>query len=197
MFGSNCYLVGCERTGAAVVVDPGAEGKRILAEIKALGVTAKYIINTHGHIDHIGANSRLKESLGAPILLHRADLEIYRNPGIGLKIVTGRQPEPDRFIEDGDQICFGDKAISVFETPGHTGGSVCLELDGIVFTGDTLFAGSIGRTDLAGGSFQQIMKSIANRLITLPPETLIYPGHGPATKMAAEIKYNPFVRRLI
>lgn len=197
MFGANCYLAGCEETRAAVVIDPGAEGKRILAEIKSLGITVKYIINTHGHIDHIGANARLRESLDAPILLHREDLEIYRNPGFGLHIVAGRKPVPDSFITDGDRISFGEKEITVIETPGHTRGSVCLKLGKAVFTGDTLFAGSIGRTDLAGGSFQKIMESIGNRLVTLPPDNVIYPGHGPASSIAAEIKTNPFVRRLL
>lgn len=197
MFGANCYLTGCEETGEAVVIDPGAEGKRILAEIRSLGITVKYIINTHGHIDHIGANARLRESLDAPILLHRNDLEIYRNPGFGLNIVVGRQPAPDGFIADGDRICFGVKEIAVIETPGHTRGCVCLKLGESVFTGDTLFAGSIGRTDLAGGSFKQIMESIGSRLITLPPDTVIYPGHGPSSTMEVEIKSNPFVRRLL
>ncbi len=193
MFGTNCYLVGCSQTHEGVVIDPGAEGKRIIKEIRDAGLKIKYIINTHGHIDHIGANSRLKEAFGAPILLHRKDLEIYQNPGFGLGLVVGKQPQPDRFIKEGDRIYFGRLSLQVLETPGHTPGGVSLYMPGAVFSGDTLFAGSIGRTDLAGGSFHQIIQSIKERLLVLPPETAVYPGHGPATTIRAEARSNPFI----
>jgi hydroxyacylglutathione hydrolase len=194
MFGTNCYLVGCPVTKEGVVIDPGAEGKRILNEIQALGLNIKYIINTHGHVDHIGANSRLKEALGAPVLLHQDDFELYRNPGFGLGLVVGKQPQPDRFIQEGDRISFGQLEFEVLETPGHTKGGISLCLPDAVFTGDTLFAGSIGRTDLAGGSYKEIIRSIKERLVTLPPETLVYPGHGPGSTIGEEARYNPFIR---
>jgi hydroxyacylglutathione hydrolase len=194
MFGTNCYLVGCPETKEAVVIDPGAEGKRVLNEIQGLGLSIKYIINTHGHVDHIGANSRLKEALGAPILLHREDLSLYQNPGFGLGLVIGKQPQPDRFIQEGDRISFGRLEFEVLETPGHTKGGISLHLPGAVFTGDTLFAGSIGRTDLAGGSFTEIMRSINERFMTLPAETLVYPGHGPGSTIGEEAQFNPFIR---
>ncbi|HOL17215.1 MAG TPA: MBL fold metallo-hydrolase [Bacillota bacterium] len=193
MFGTNCYLVGCSQTKEGVVIDPGAEGKRIIKEIKEAGIKIKFIINTHGHVDHIGANSRLKEALGAPVLLHRRDLEIYQNPGFGLGLVVGKQPQPDRFIKEGDRINFGRLSLQVIETPGHTPGGVSLYMPGAVFSGDTLFAGSIGRTDLAGGSFHEIIQSIKKRLLVLPPDTVVYPGHGPASTIGDEARSNPFV----
>ncbi len=194
MFGTNCYLVGCAETQEGVVIDPGADGKRILNEIQGLGLKIKYIINTHGHVDHIGANSRLKEALGVPILLHQEDFELYRNPGFGLGLVLGKQPQPDRFIQEGERISFGKLELEVLETPGHTKGGISLLLPGAVFTGDTLFAGSIGRTDLAGGSYKEIMRSIKERLVTLPPKTLVYPGHGPGSTIGEEAQFNPFIR---
>lgn len=195
MFATNCYLVGCPKTGEGIVIDPGAEGRRILAEIKNQGLTIKCIVNTHGHVDHIGANARLKEALKAPILLSEKDLALYRNPGFGLSAVVGKQPAPDRLIREGDRISFGLLECRVLETPGHTRGGVCLSLEGVVFTGDTLFAGSIGRTDLAGGSFTQIIKSIREKLLVLPPQTEIYPGHGPASTIGEEAGGNPFLQR--
>ena len=194
MFATNCYLVGCPDTGEGVVIDPGAEAKRILQEINNLNLKVKHIINTHGHVDHVGANARLKEALGAPILLNRKDLKLYRNPGFGLGLVVGKQPPPDRFIAEGDQIICGSLKFTVIETPGHTQGGVCLLTEGALFSGDTLFAGSIGRTDLAGGSFEEIVRSIKERLLVLPPDTVVYTGHGPGTTIADEISGNPFVR---
>lgn len=193
MFATNCYLVGCPDTGEGIVIDPGAEGKRILQVIENLNIKVKYIINTHGHVDHVAANGRLKEALGAPILLNGKDLSLYQNPGFGLGLVIGKQPPPDRFIDEGDHISCGSLEFLVMETPGHTPGGVCLFGQGVLFSGDTLFAGSIGRTDLAGGSFEEIIRSIKERLLVLPPDTVVYPGHGPKSAIGDEIRGNPFV----
>ncbi|MEW5783588.1 MAG: MBL fold metallo-hydrolase [Bacillota bacterium] len=195
MFSTNCYLVGCSDTLEGVIIDPGAEGKRILGEIKKLRLSIKAIINTHGHVDHVGANGKLKEALQVPILLHRNDIDIYQRPGFGLGAVTGKQPKPDRFIREGDTIDCGNLKLMVLDTPGHTGGSVSLYLKGAVFTGDTLFAGSIGRTDLAEGSFNTIMRSIRGRLMLLPAQTAVYPGHGPVSTIGEEARTNPFINR--
>jgi len=194
MFGTNCYLAACPETNEGVVIDPGAEGKRILNEINELGLKILYIINTHGHVDHIGANARLKDALNVPVLLHREDLGIYRNPGFGLGLVVGKQPPPDRYVQEGEHICFGNLTLQVIETPGHTRGGISLYMPGAVFTGDTLFAGSIGRTDLAGGSFSVLMQSIRDRLLPLPPGTRVYPGHGPESTIGEEVRGNPFIR---
>ena len=193
MFATNCYIVSCPDTNEALVIDPGAEGKSIIAQVDRLGLIVKCIINTHAHVDHIGANGKLKQDYSAPILLNRKDLELYRNPGFGLKLILKKQPLPDQFLAEGDEITFGNLKLQVLETPGHTEGGICLLGSGAVFCGDTLFAGSIGRTDLAGGSYDSLMKSIESKLLTLPPETKVYPGHGPATTIKAEASGNPFL----
>ena len=193
MFATNCYLVSCRETGEGVVIDPGAGGKRILHQIRKQGLGIKAIINTHGHIDHTGANGRLKEALKAPLLFPEKDLSIYRNPGFGLGVIMGKPAEPDRLLGEGEQIPVGRGTLAVLETPGHTRGSISLYSDGIVFTGDALFAGSVGRTDLAGGSHSLLIRSIREKLMVLPPQTQVYPGHGPATTIEAEKRGNPFL----
>ncbi len=193
LFATNCYLVGCLETREGIVIDPGAEGKKILHEIEKRGLKIKGIVNTHGHIDHTGANSRLKEALKAPLMLPEKELETYRNPGFGLKIFLRKPAAPDRLLREGDHLYFGRKAFVVLETPGHTAGSISLYGEGVVFTGDALFAGSIGRTDLAGGSHPALISSIKEKLMVLPPCTLVYPGHGPATSIETEARNNPFL----
>lgn len=193
MFATNCYIVACSETKEGVIIDPGAQGKEILQTIKSMGLTIKYIVNTHGHVDHIGANGMIKEALKLPILLNEKDMDIYRNPGYGLGIAASKQPEPDCFIKDGDRISFGKMDFKVIETPGHSRGCVSLLTEGAVFTGDTLFAGSIGRTDLPGGSFESIIKSIEEKLMVLSPETVVYPGHGPYSTIGEEARSNPFI----
>lgn len=193
MFATNCYLVACSVTREALVIDPGADGSGIMDRIKASKLDVKYIINTHGHIDHIGANAKLKAELKVPLLLSEKDLELYHNPGFGLGLVLRKQPLPDHYMVDGEKLKFGHKTLTVMETPGHTAGGVSLLVENALFCGDTLFAGSIGRTDLAGGSYDTLLKSIHQRIMILPPDTAIYPGHGPQTTVAAEAVTNPFL----
>lgn len=193
MFATNCYIVSCPDTNEAVIIDPGAEGKSIKALVDKLDLRIKYIVNTHAHVDHIGANGKLKQEYSVPILLNRKDLELYQNPGFGLKLILKKQPLPDQFIAEGDEVSFGKIKLKVLETPGHTEGGICFLGKRAVFCGDTLFAGSIGRTDLAGGSYDSLIKSIKSKLLTLPPETKVYPGHGPATTVKAEVSGNPFL----
>ncbi len=193
MFATNCYLVSCPETGEGLILDPGAEGKRILQQIEKSGLKIKGIVNTHGHIDHTRANGRLIEALKVPLLLPEKDLETYRNPGFGLGILFGKSPKPDRLLKEGEEIPFGNENLTVLETPGHTKGSISLYSKGLVFSGDTLFAGSIGRTDLAGGSYKLLIRSIKEKLLVLPPQTVVYPGHGPATTIEKEMRSNPFL----
>jgi len=194
IFATNCYLVGCPETGEGIVVDPGAGGRRILEAIERSGLNIRAIVNTHGHIDHTGANGRLKQALQVPLLLPEKELASYQNPGFGLKLIFGKPTPPDGLLREGEQLSFGERRLEVLETPGHTGGSISLYGHDAVFTGDALFAGSIGRTDLAGGSHDLLLHSIREKLLVLPPHTAVYPGHGPATTIGAEALGNPFLR---
>jgi hydroxyacylglutathione hydrolase len=180
---TNCYVVGCEETKEAAVIDPGleseAEAELILDYIKQNGFRIKYIINTHGHPDHISGNAAMKEATGAPILIHeKADDRV----------------EADRKLRDGDVISVGNFKLTVLHTPGHTPCGICLLGDNVVFTGDSLFAGSIGRTDFPGGSFQQLIKSIKTKLLPLPDNFKVYPGHESSSTIGDEKIYNPFLQ---
>jgi glyoxylase-like metal-dependent hydrolase (beta-lactamase superfamily II) len=195
-FAANCYLIACEETREGIIIDPGAEPKQILKMVEDAGVTVKYIINTHGHVDHVAANEEVRTATGAPILVHEADGEMCKKPNASLAAFIGKVKlaEPDRLLKEGDEISVGNLTVKVLETPGHTKGSVTLVVDNKLFTGDTLFAGSIGRTDLPGGSFEEIIRSIKEKLLPYPDDTVAYPGHGPETTIGDEKRYNPFLR---
>jgi hydroxyacylglutathione hydrolase len=197
MIQTNCYLAGCEETDQGVVIDPGDEAGRILTEIKAAGLTIKYILNTHAHFDHIMANGPLVKVTGAPLALHPLDLPLLRQNGgaalFGLQAPPS--PEPDLELAEGDTITFGHYTLRVLFTPGHTPGHVSFyEADaGVIFDGDVLFAGGIGRTDLPGGDYETLLASINDKLMVLPDETLVYSGHGPVTTIGRERAGNPWL----
>lgn len=195
-FAANCYLIACDETREGILIDPGAQAKRILNMVADENVDVKYIINTHGHVDHVGANAEVREALGAPLLIHEADSAMCKKPNDSLAAFVGgmKLAEPDRLLKGGDKITVGTLTVEVIETPGHTKGCITLLADGVLFTGDTLFSGSIGRTDLPGGSFEEIIQSIKEKLLVFPDETVVYPGHGPKTTIGDEKKYNPFLR---
>jgi glyoxylase-like metal-dependent hydrolase (beta-lactamase superfamily II) len=192
----NCYFLINEKEKYAAVVDPGDEGERIFNAIKRYGVEVLYIINTHGHMDHIGANLYIKEKTGAQILIHPEDAPMLTNAHKNLSVLVGdsvESPAADGLLEDGMVIELGEEKIEVRHTPGHTKGGICLITSAGAITGDTLFAGSIGRTDLQGGSLPQLLKSIKEQLLTLPEDTIIYPGHGPSSTIGFEKKNNVFL----
>lgn len=180
---TNCYVVGCEGTKEAVVIDPGleteTEAEEILDFIKEKGLHIKYIVNTHGHSDHTAGNTVIKEATSAPILIHESDASYI---------------QPDRKLRDGDVIHVGCLKLVVLHTPGHTKGSISLLGDNVVFTGDTLFSGAIGRTDFPGGSYQELIQSIRSKLLSLPDAVEVYPGHESPTNLGKEKKNNPFLQ---
>ncbi len=200
MLQTNCYLLADHESEKAVVIDPGAEGKRICSRLGELGLELSAILVTHAHFDHTMAAWTLKKRCGGQIYLNSEDsnslLEVIF--GLAARFFPEIRPvspdEVDRTLAHGDRLEFGPIRIDVLSTPGHTPGHVSFYLGdrGIVFSGDLIFAGSIGRTDLAGGSFQQLMDSVRAKLFALPDETVIYPGHGPSTTVGREKKHNPF-----
>jgi glyoxylase-like metal-dependent hydrolase (beta-lactamase superfamily II) len=195
---ANCYILWDSSDLSAVVVDPGHDGEVIEKEVKKQGLEVKYIINTHGHFDHIGAAGYLRERLGVKLAIHTKDvplLEAATVQGSYFNVETPPQRAPEVFLEDGTLIEAGSLSIKVLHTPGHTEGGVCLyvEDEGVLFTGDTLFAGSVGRTDLPGGSFETLMNSIREKILPLGDSVRVFPGHGPETTVGEEKSLNPFI----
>ncbi len=195
----NCTLLGDEATGEAIVIDPGDEISRIHQRINDLGLKVKQILVTHAHIDHVGGALRLKRLTGGPILLNENDLPLLQmmaQQAAWLGIAPPETTPPDESLTDGMRVGLSAYPAQVLHTPGHTQGSVCLHFVPLkmVIAGDTLFARSIGRTDLPGGDYGQIIDSIHTRLLTLPDETRVIPGHGPATTIGEERHANPFLR---
>jgi len=194
-FSTNCYIVGVEAGGEGMIIDPGDKAGRILKRVEEHRLDIKQIVLTHGHIDHTGALKKVKEKTGAGVAVHADDAEILgKQPmGIVLGLFYPNPPPPDRLLQDGDVIEVGGLRFKVLHTPGHTQGGICLVGEGVVFSGDTLFDHSIGRTDLAGGDYDKLMGSIQTKLMMLPDETIVYPGHGGQTTIGVERRENPYI----
>lgn len=192
---ANCFIIGCEKTRKAAVIDPGDDSSQILMKLAEHKLTVEYIINTHGHFDHVGANRKLKEATGAKLVIHALDqsmLKVLSETSAAFGLSVENSPPPDQTVQDGDIIKFGEIILTVLHTPGHTPGGISLHTDGVVFVGDTLFAGSIGRTDFPGGDFNTLISSIRNKLYSLGDQVIVYTGHGPETTIGREKRSNPF-----
>ena len=204
-FGVMTYLVACPETKEAVVIDPAGEEERIKALIDQNGYKVKFILNTHGHADHVVANERLKKMLSVPTCMHESDDRFFSKKDVreqSAKELGLPPPEPvDRTLRDGDIIEVGHLKIEVIHTPGHTPGSVCFLVNGNLFTGDTLFVGAAGRTDLTGASLERLLESIEKRLLVLPKETVIWPGHHygdtPTSTIGREMEENIYITDFI
>jgi len=195
-----CYILSCETSGQAVIIDPGGDEELLLKAVETQKLSVVYIILTHGHPDHVCGNRRLKEATGASIVMHEADDDFFHQPNIknyfsmlGLE----ESPPTDLTVTEGDFITFGQESLQVIHTPGHTPGGMCLYNAPHLITGDTLFVGGIGRTDFPGGSHQELISSIVQKLLILPPETIVWPGHGyggSRSTIQQESLSNPYLR---
>lgn len=198
--GVNCYIVGDAKTREAIIVDPGGNARDILDTLRREQVKPVAIVNTHAHFDHLIALNQVREKTGAPFWIHAAEAPVLASAQLGARMFgfAMAQPKPaDRLLHDGEVMNLGALSLQVLHTPGHTPGGICLRGDTFVIVGDTLFQGSIGRTDLPGGDYATLMASIRDKLMPLPDETVVYPGHGERTTMGEEKVLNPFLRPLI
>ena len=193
---ANCYIIYCKDTNEGIIIDPGDEPDRILDKIKNKGLKIKYIILTHGHGDHIGAVKKVMKRLNIPLLAHEDEKELLMDAAKNLSNIMVFGPTElmaDKLLKDGDVIEFGNLKAEIIHTPGHTAGGICIKVGNNLITGDTIFKGSIGRTDLYSGDYRTLIKSIKNKLLLLDNKMVILPGHGEASTIGNEKVSNPFL----
>ncbi|MBW1649839.1 MAG: MBL fold metallo-hydrolase [Deltaproteobacteria bacterium] len=194
---ANCFIIGCEETKKALVIDPGDDVEQILIELTENNLKLEYILNTHGHFDHAGGNNQLKSATGAEIMIHKEDapfLNVISAKAKMFGLSATDSPAADKFLEEGDIITCGTITAKVIHTPGHSPGGLSFAIDNMLFVGDTLFDGSIGRTDFDGGDYNTLIKNIQNKLFAYDDDTKVYTGHGPSTTIGKEKRYNPFCK---
>jgi hydroxyacylglutathione hydrolase len=194
-----CYIVACEKEKEGLIIDPAGDEQYILSKVNELGISVKYVVNTHAHADHTCGNSIILARTGAPLVMHEADAnQLLSSMNQAFSMALGKKPSPKAgiLVRDGDILRIGQCVLQVIHTPGHSPGSICLYGEGNLFTGDTLFVGAVGRTDLEGGSFSVLINSL-RKLLTLPPETRVWPGHDygdrPVSTLAYERETNPYI----
>ncbi len=195
-----CYLVYDEGTGEGILIDPAGNEEELVRYLKTKGISLLYIVNTHGHADHTCGNEKIRQATGAKVVLHETDDIFYQKPEAQFfaRSMGFQSPGPaDLRVKDGDEVSFGNLKMKFIHTPGHTKGSCCILVDGNLFTGDTLFVGAVGRTDLPGGSMKELVNSLLKLVKTLPPETVVWPGHDygdqPSSTLAREARKNPYI----
>ena len=194
----NCYVLKDEETNEGIIIDAGDNGQEILAYVRDNGIDVTFLVNTHGHWDHIGAVDVLRDALGVQLAIHREDapmLTAGEEEMAVYSVFVGKKKPAEILLEDGDVINFGKSSLKVIHTPGHTKGGICLYGGGCLFSGDTLFASSVGRTDLPGGDYHEILHSVNVALAQVADETKVYPGHGPASRMGRERRCNPYLQQ--
>jgi glyoxylase-like metal-dependent hydrolase (beta-lactamase superfamily II) len=190
---ANCYILACDKTKEAAIIDPGADVPLVKKAIEEIHAKPRFIINTHGHADHIAAN----KDLGLPVMIHSLDAGFLNNPFKNMSAFFGffvTSPAAGHLLKDAEKITLGEMTLEVVHTPGHTPGSICIKTDSVIFTGDTLFKCGVGRTDLAGSSEKDLFNSIKNKLLVLDDNIAVYPGHGPSSTIGEERKNNPFLQ---
>lgn len=199
IYAVNCYVLGDKATNKAVVIDPGGDVDRIIKMLEDNDLKLEYIMLTHAHVDHIGGVEELINRTGIPVYMHKDDLYMLmdgranQSIALGGPVVEAETDKPIKFVEDGDVLELGELKLSIIHTPGHTEGGICIQVGDFIFTGDTLFANSIGRSDLEGGNEEKLMDSLKNKLLVLDEDLKVLPGHGPATTIRIEKNTNPFI----
>lgn len=197
IYGANCYTVFSEDTKKGIIIDPGGDVDEIIDDLNKNNISIQYIVLTHGHGDHIGGVKELKDKLNAPVVIHKEDSDMLQDTNLNLTNIMSMgtiEMIPDKTVEDGDILEFGDLKGYIIHTPGHTKGGICILVENSLFSGDTIFKGSIGRSDFYGGDYGTLIRSIKDKILTLSKDTIIYPGHGQSSTVEAESRSNPYLR---